>query len=303
MAAALAQPARISICLIVTAALQAAPVQYASAASAKVMSYNVLANWDDTRGDLLIDVVEDQSPDVLGLQEVVGDNVEYLLDGLVEDYEVFFEDKPDPMLIRRDNGLRVIEQGSTELYRCLIDRHVNWLRIEDTESGAEFIYYNTHLCFILQNTLDGITNEEANQLQASQIIDVMVPHSRDGLVQVIGGDLNTFTSSNTTRFFVDSIPLPYDGKENPLNLKDTWSAAPGNTGRKPSTRSGGNFGGMGAGQGMGMAMGARFQMPDEPGIDWLFISEFATVSSADVVRNELTGIASDHLPVTATIEF
>ncbi|MGI9259136.1 MAG: endonuclease/exonuclease/phosphatase family protein, partial [Gammaproteobacteria bacterium] len=63
------------------------------------------------------------------------------------------------------------------------------------------------------------------------------------------------------------------------------------------------FGGMGAGQGMGMAMGALFQMPDEPGIDWLFISDFATVLESEVVRNERTRIASDHLPVTATIDF
>jgi len=131
----------------------------------------------------------------------------------------------------------------------------------------------------------------------------MSPHARDDLVQVIGGDLNTFSSSNTTRFFVDAVPLPYNGKANPLALKDTWSAAPGNTGRKPSTRSGGNFGGMGQGMGQGGAMAARFEMPDEPGIDWLFVSEFASVLAAEVVRNDLTTTASDHLPVTATIEF
>jgi endonuclease/exonuclease/phosphatase family metal-dependent hydrolase len=283
--------------------LLTAPSAHLLAASARIMSYNVLANWDDARGDRLVAVVGSQSPDVLGLQEVVGNNVDYLLEGLAEDYEAFFADKPDPMFVRRGSSLRVVDQGSTEIYRCAIDRHVNWLRIEDIDSGAEFLYYNTHLCFILQNTLDGITNEEANQVQAGQIIDVMVPHARDGLVQVIGGDLNTFSSSNTTRFFVDSIPLPYDGKENPLALKDTWPAAPGNSGRKPSTRGGGNFGGMGQGAGMGMGMATRFQMPDEPGIDWIFVSEFATVLGAQVVRDDLTTNASDHLPVTATIEF
>ena len=139
-------------------------------------------------------------------------------------------------------------------------------------------------------------------MQAGQIIDVMAPHASDGLVQVIGGDLNTFSSSNTTQFFIDAVPLPFNGKENPLSLKDSWPAAPGNSGRKPSTRSGGSgLGGMG--QGMGMGMGARFQIPDEPGIDWLFVSEFATVLAAEVVANELTSTASDHLPVTATIEF
>jgi endonuclease/exonuclease/phosphatase family metal-dependent hydrolase len=279
------------------------PSMHLQAATAKIMSYNVLANWDDARGDRITAVVRDQNPDVLGLQEVVGNNVPYLLSGLDADYEVYFPDKPDPVFVRRNGSLRVVEQGSTEIYRCLIDRHVNWVRLEDEASGREFIYYNTHLCFILQNTLDGITNEEANQTQAGQIIDVMAPHARDGLIQVIGGDLNTFSSSNTTRFFVDAVPLPVNGKRNPLALKDTWPAAPGNTGRKPSTR-GGGLGGMGqAGMGPGGGMATRFEMPDEPGIDWLFVSEFASVLAAEVVDNELTSGASDHLPVTATIEF
>ena len=283
-----------------------APAVVLQAATAKIMSYNVLANWDDARGDRLVAVIEEQDPDVLGLQEVVGSNIPYLLDGLDARYEVFFADKPDPVFVRRNGSLRVIEQGSTEIYRCLIDRHVNWVRLEDTASGAELIYYNTHLCFILQNTLEGISNEEANQTQAGQIIDVMAPHARDGIVQVIGGDLNTFSSSNTTRFFLDAVPLPYNGKENPLALEDSWAAAPGNIGRKPSTRDGGGgLGGMGQGMGMGPGggMAARIEMPDEPGIDWLFVSEFANVLAAEVVRNELTMGASDHLPVTATIEF
>ena len=117
----------VSLGLVPTVSLQAA--------TARIMSYNVLANWDNARGDRLVSVIRDQNPDVLGLQEVVGDNVAYLLDRLETDYAAYFADKPDPVFVRRDSGLRVVEQGSTEIYRCLIDRHVNWVRLEDVHSA------------------------------------------------------------------------------------------------------------------------------------------------------------------------
>ena len=185
-----------------------------------------------------------------------------------------------------------------------------------TGSGEQFIYYNTHLCFILQNNLERYTNEEANQLQASGIMDVMADHAEDDLVQIIGGDLNVFASSNTTRFFLERRPLPVNGRENPLTLKDSWAAAPDNTGEKPRTLAGRGRGGVqgrgqppGGGRDGGRAgrgRGARLPFPDEPGIDWLFVSDSVNVVAAEVIRNELTigaDGASDHLPISATIEF
>ena len=285
----------------------------AQADSVKIMSYNVLANWDEARGDRIAAVIADQEPDIVGLQEVVGQNVDYLLSALGDDFSVHFGTTADPIFISKDSGLRLVELGSTELVRCAIDRQVNWVRLEDPGSGKQFIYYNTHLCFILQNTLDDYTNEEANQLQASRIMDVMVDHAEDGLVQIIGGDLNVFASSNTTRFFLERRPLPVDGRENPLALKDSWAAAPGNTGERPRTLAGGGRGGGQGqppggrgGQGCGRGRGARLPMPDEPGIDWLFVSESANVIAAEVIRNDLTSGAngaSDHLPISTTIQF
>ncbi len=300
-------------------------VGVAQAGTVKIMSYNVLANWDEARGDRLAAVVTDQAPDVLGLQEVVGDNIEYLYTTLGEDFTVHFGATADPILVSKHRGLRLVEQGTTELVKCLIDRQVNWVRLEEPESGDQFIYYNTHLCFILQNTLEDYTNEEANQLQASRIMDVMVDHAEDGLVQIIGGDLNIFSSSNTTRFFVEGRPLPVNGRENPLALVDSWAAAPGNSGERPRTLGGGGRsgaqgrgegGGGGRGEpgqtasgmttGMAGGMAARQPFPDEPGIDWLFVSESADVVAAEVISNDLTfgaGGASDHLPISVTLEF
>ncbi len=280
----------------------------AHADAVKIMSYNVLANWDQARGDRIVAVIDDQAPDVVGLQEAVGDNVEYLAGRLGEKFSVHFTGTENPIFVRRTESLRLIDSGSTEILKCFLDRTVNWVRLEETDSGRQFIYYNTHLCFILQNTLDEHTNEEANQIQAGQIMDVMASHAEEGLIQIIGGDLNTFTSSNTTRFFLEQRPLPFNGKENPLSLKETWAAAPGNTGEKPSTR-GGGAGGMGGGGmaagGMGPSggMAARLPAPDEPGIDWLFISAEAEIVAAEVIRNDLTEGTSDHLPISATIAF
>ncbi len=283
--------------------------------SVKIMSYNVLANWDEARGDQIAAVIRDQEPDIVGLQEFLGENVDYLLTTLSEDFSVYFESTSNPVFIRKDSGLRLLDQGSSSLVRCAIDRQVNWLRLEEPDSGEQFIYYNTHLCFILQNSLEDYTNEEANQLQASGIMDVMADHAEDGLVQIIGGDLNIFASSNSTRFFLEQRPLPVNGRENPLSLKDSWAAAPGNTGEKPRTLAG-RGGGQGRGQPPGggrggrgrggRGRGERLPFPDEPGIDWLFVSESANVVAGEVIRNDQTlgaNGASDHLPISATIEF
>ena len=290
-------------------------VNVVRADTVKIVSYNVLANWDEARGDRIAAVIQEQEPDVVGLQEVVGQNVDYLLSTLGEEFSVHFRTTPAPIFISKDSGLRLVELGSTELVRCAIDRQVNWVRLEEPDSGKQLIYYNTHLCFIFQNTLDDYTNEEANQLQASRIMDVMVDHAEDDLVQIIGGDLNIFASSNTTRFFLEGRPLPVNGRENPLALKDSWAAAPGNAGEKPRTLTrGGRGGGQGqrrppggpGGRGRGRGRGVRLPTPDEPGIDWLFVSESANVIAAEVISNDLTSGAngaSDHLPISATIQF
>ena len=277
----------------------------AGAGTVKIMSYNVLANWDRVRGDRIVAVVKDQAPDVLGFQEVVGGNTEYLLSELDGGFEAYFAATADPVFVRRDADLRMIENGTAELIKCLIDRQVNWVRLEDRISGEQFIYYNTHLCFILENILEEYTNEEANQIQASQIIDVMASHAEDGLVQVLGGDLNVFSSSNTTKFFLEGQPLPVNGKKNPLALKETWASAPGNAGERPITvvRDGNIDGQQGQGRRRRGGMGRRIEMPNEPGIDWLFVSESANVIAAEVIQNELTIGTSDHLPISATIAF
>ena len=277
----------------------------AGAGTVKIMSYNVLANWDRVRGDRIVAVVKDQAPDVLGFQEVVGGNTEYLLSELDGGFEAYFAATADPVFVRRDADLRMIENGTAELIKCLIDRQVNWVRLEDRISGEQFVYYNTHLCFILENILEEYTNEEANQIQASQIIDVMASHAEDGLVQVLGGDLNVFSSSNTTKFFLGGQPLPINGKKNPLALKETWASAPGNAGERPITvvRDGNIDGQQGQGRRRRGGMGRRIEMPNEPGIDWLFVSESANVIAAEVIQNELTIGTSDHLPISATIAF
>jgi len=275
------------------------------AGTVKIMSYNVLANWDRVRGDRIVAVIKDQAPDVFGFQEVVGGNTEYLLSELGGGFEAYFAATADPVFVRRDADLRMIENGTAELVKCLIDRQVNWVRLEDRISGEQFVYYNTHLCFILENTLEDYTNEEANQIQASQIIDVMVSHAEDGLVQVLGGDLNVFSSSNTTKFFLEGQPLPVNGKKNPLALKETWASAPGNAGERPITvvRDGNIDGQQGQGRRRRGGMGRRIEMPNEPGIDWLFVSESANVIAAEVIQNELTVGTSDHLPISVTIAF
>ena len=155
-------PALILVLMAVAYQLQYGPlaqdVVNGDGSTTKFLTYNVHQDdWTTERGRRLAAVIDDQMPDVVTLQEVgiedvpVGDgpltSVRSNLEAnLADDYQFYFPESLDPILVRRASALRRDGEGSAELYECRFPRVVNWLRLQDDVTGRELIIYNTHLC-------------------------------------------------------------------------------------------------------------------------------------------------------------
>jgi len=78
------------------------PSQNVQATPVKILSYNVLNGFDEARGDRIVGLIDDQNPEVLGLQEVIGENTEYLFNKISVRYDGYFLDTADPLFVRKD---------------------------------------------------------------------------------------------------------------------------------------------------------------------------------------------------------
>lgn len=346
-----------AVILFMAAIIGGIPIRIALAGHVKIMSYNVQSpGWTQERRKQVAQVINNENPEVLGLHEVTPRNGRDLQEDLAGKYYVFSGDTFSPILIRKDAPLKQLDYGKKSIMKDNMPRQVNWIKLQDEDSGKVFIYYNTHLIVTIINTLKGeYTNEQVNQIQGGEIVDLMVSHAKEGIIQILSGDMNVGASSNTIKFLLEQQPLPINGKKNPLSLSDSWKMA-GNTGEKPSSTikrqskaspgrspggerppmGQGSAGGpppqgdmdeygrppmgtisqelrsmMGGRRSSGGGQGGR-RPPNGQGsggsrgpmtIDWIIATSSAKVIKADIIRNELTRMVSDHYPIFATFEF
>ena len=216
---------------------------------------------------------------------------------LSDDYQFYFPESLDTIIVRRESTLRMVAQGSLELFECRFPRIANWLRFEETRTGKTLVIYNVHLCpWVMPYPEGELSAEERNQLEANELVELMVSHRKPGLLQILAGDLNAIPESNTIRYLLHGEALPVNGNVSPLPLVDTWVSAPGNVGVNPVTTD--------------PDLDALMPRGDityrEAGItpftlDWLLAVEHAEIEAAEVLDSEMPDGASDHLPVTATL--
>jgi len=282
----------------------------ALAGEIKFLTYNVWGpGWNKERGDKVIEVIEGQQADVIGLQEILysdrddmGDRISGAIPGisggfpdvrvdieasLSGSYDIYFRDTFDPILIRKTAGLRLISQGSTQLYECRVPSQLNWLKLEEKDSGKEFIFYNSHYCPAgMEFGPDELDAEKRNQWHGSQTVELMAAHQSENVIQILAGDLNAGKASNTINYLIAGQALPVSNEVSPISLVDSWAIAPGNEGDKPSTH-------------VPQAEGQTVLRS----IDWIIASPSVEVITAGVVQSDLTAVASDHYPVSALIQF
>jgi endonuclease/exonuclease/phosphatase family metal-dependent hydrolase len=236
------------------------------------------------RKELVAEAIERFSPDVVGLQEVVREQLEYLgsrlqayrwvgIDRGLNGGEGLSEYTP---IFYRHGELSPIETGNFWLSptpdapggaepRGRASRIVTWARFHHLASRRQFYVFNTHFT----------PRRGPGQLDAARILKERVRALPAGSAVIITGDFNAVgEDSDVWR------DLTADG------LKDAWTLADDRRG-PPVTMSG-------------------FGPPldgDATRIDWILVGGPVGVRSVETVLYNIAGrYPSDHYPVSARVE-
>jgi endonuclease/exonuclease/phosphatase family metal-dependent hydrolase len=250
----------------------------------RVMTFNVRLltpndganNWD-ARRDLVIDMLRDEAPDVIGTQELFkrqGDDIVERLPQFVwfgAGRDGGHADEHMGVFYRKDR-LRVLESGNfwlsdtpdvpgSRTWGNLYPRMVTWARFERLADGATFVLYNTHLPY---RDID-----EPVRIRCAKLIRARMEKLAATERVILLGDFNTTPSSVVYTSLTDW-------------LTDAWTSAP--------TRSGpeGTFHG--------------FTGKPERRIDWILVRGLKA-NRVQTVTTERDGrYPSDHFPVIAEFE-
>lgn len=200
----------------------------------RVMTFNVRYGEADDginawpkRRDLMVEVIRREHPDILGTQELLSPQGDYLQQHLTN-YTWFGMGRNGNDINENDNEhmgvfydktrLKVIESGNFWLSATpdkpgsigagqVMPRMVTWARFQDRRSGKQFYYYDTHFPY-----KDGKEAELTRERCAKQIRQRLetLPTS---LPFILTGDFNTTPDSRTHASLTDI-------------LHDAWTAAP-----------------------------------------------------------------------------
>ena len=254
-----------------------------------LMTFNIrTASIDDgenawpNRKTLVAGVIERSAPDVVGLQEVVREQVEYLA-ATLKDYRWLGVDRglnggeglsEYTPIFYRFAQLSPIESGtfwlsptpgSPSATAPRRERIVTWARFHHRGTSRQFYAFNTHFS----------PRAGPAHLDASRIIKERIQTLPAGSAVVLLGDFNSSAEES-----------PVWSDLTGELLRDAWTRAP--TRRGPLGTMGG-FGPPGAG--------------DKERIDWILVGGPIEVRSAEtIVFNEAGRYPSDHFPVAARVE-
>ena len=263
--------------------------------SVRVMSFNIRygtakdgENHWDKRQDFVIDTIKAYNPDLLGGQEVLAEQADFLKDKL-PDYGFVGGGRDDgqrkgefsPVMFRKDR-FELLAHGQWWLsptpekvgskgWDAALPRVVTWARLKDRPSGTTLLFYNTHWDHM------GVTARVESGKLMRKLIDDAV--GGDGNVPVIvTGDFNSTEETEQYR----SLTVG-DGKGQ--KLIDAYRVI--HPQRKDDEASFNGF--------KGTKKGLR--------IDWVLHSPHWDAKGAAIDRTERDGrTPSDHYPVTAELE-
>lgn len=236
-------------------------------------------SWD-YRKDIVVNAIKAQAPDILGLQECLKMQSDYLADALPE-YERFgvgreADGSGERMeVFYRSSRLAPLEAGNFWLsetpevpgsrsWKSANVRMATWLRFHDFQSGRTFVYLNTHLDH---------RSEDARR-EAARLLFRWAGDLQKDIPVAISGDFNATAEQ--------SVPWETLTK----GFSDAWVVAAKRVG-PPVTWS-------------------AFAAPSDEirRIDWILVREGISVSQCETVTyNEDSRYPSDHFPVVATLEF
>ena len=170
----------------------------------KVMSYNIrLGSGEDGtnswrfRAPLTIEMIEDQVPDIFGVQEALDYQVEFI-DEFTKDYDyvgvgredgkkegehmaIFWNKKTMKLLKWGTFWLSETPEKPSMGWDAACYRTATWALMKDKRTGKKFYFVNTHLDHV---------GKEARANGLALIVDRIADINPDGLPMVLVGDFN-----------------------------------------------------------------------------------------------------------------
>ena len=249
----------------------------------RIMSFNIRlpaesdgVDYWETRKPLAVRMLREQQPDVIGLQELVKAQADYLArelpqyawfgrgreaDGGGEHMGVFY----------RKDRLKVIESGDFWLsdtpdvagsitWGHPHPRMVTWALFEQRSDGRRFYLFNTHLPYR--------DEDEAARLKGAQAIARHLATLPDDVPVVLTGDFNTTPDSDAHAVLAGT-------------LQDAWTTAPRVEGIDATFHG--------------------FTGKADRRIDWIFVRGAQLESITSVTTRWNHRYPSDHFPLVATL--
>jgi acetyl esterase/lipase len=263
----------------------------------RVMSFNIRygtaqdgANHWDRRKEFLVETIRTFDPDLLGTQETLGFQRDYLAKALPE-HDVLGVGRDDgkergemtALYYRRDRFEKLDEghfwlsetpgKPGSKSWDSAITRMVTWVRLRDRRQagGPPLVFFNTHF-----DHMGAAARLESAKLLRRQIADVA-----RGQSVIVTGDFNTGEESPPYQALFGAI------NDEPSPIVDTFRLT--NPDRRPDEGTFSSFKG-------DRVVGAR--------IDWIAASRDWQIRSAAIDRTAREGSTpSDHFPVTAILRW
>lgn len=283
----------LALAIVAPAALAADPPASAGA-SVRVMSFNIRYStakdgedsWDK-RQDFLIETIRAYNPDLLGTQEVLADQADFLQQRLPE-YGFAGAGRDDgqrqgefsPIMFKKDR-FELLAHGQWWLsptpekvgskgWDAALPRIVTWARLKDRTSGVALLWFNTHW------------DHQGNQarVESGKLMRRLIEDNRGDpdLPVIVTGDFNSTEETEQYRTLTS-------GDGTGLKLIDAYREV------HPQRQSDeASFNGF-----KGTQKGMR--------IDWILHSPQWVATGAAIDRTEKNGrTPSDHYPVTAELQ-
>ena len=256
--------------------------------SLRVMSFNIRfgtandgANHWKTRDQLVLKTIQDYQPDLLGTQETLKFQAEFLQKNLKGYAAIGRSRQTDPdqgeqcTILFRKSRFKLLDQGqfwlsetpqkiASKSWDSSLPRIATWVKLRDNQTERTFYFLNTHFDHVGKKA-----RHESAKLIARKVAEFKSP-------TVVTGDFNSGEGS-----------LPYQAlvKSDVVQLVDTYRATHADA--KPGE---GTFNGF-----RGLDQGAR--------IDWVLATSDWVIKQAEINKFNKDGkYPSDHFPVTASLQ-
>lgn len=252
----------------------------------KVMSYNIrLGSGEDGtnswrfRAPLTIEMIEDQAPDIFGVQEALDYQVEFI-EEFTKDYDCVGVGREDGKkegehmaIFWNKKTMKILKWGTFWLsetpekpsmgWDAACYRTATWALMKDKKTGKKFYFVNTHLDHV---------GKEARANGLALIVDRIAEINPDGLPMVLLGDFNVKPN--------DPCLAGLDAR-----MKSARKIA-------AKTDSHHTYNGWG-------------KATKDSVIDYIYISGFSACPEYQTVTKKYSGrtFVSDHYPITARLIF